>query len=201
MAVEYLYVRDQYFFIFFYQQKYWASFSKTRLDRVLANVQTNQWTYQVLENALKLVAPKFLKDYNDAMQLVGSCFRFPQWRLGFGNLPIITPRSPYLRRLLPFNYMALDGRGHSNPSFSSEDKTSLKQIPPIFSSKDLFSIIDWHVSRIKIVSRSSSTVYCNGILEKRTRSIFRFLKNVPQTLPLRWHSLICSPQNILELYG
>nr|YP_009519586.1 hypothetical protein [Udotea argentea]AYC65565.1 hypothetical protein [Udotea argentea] len=96
---------------FYYQQKgYWGVFnSKTLLDRVLSDVETNQWSYQILENALKLVAPKFFRDAEEVMQLflnrryIG--FQNGVWDFETGKLLEHDPQL-YISGLLPFNYVS-----------------------------------------------------------------------------------------------
>ena len=98
---------------FYYQPKgYWSTFnSKTILDIVLSEVQTHQWSYASLENALKLVAPKFLKDPDAALQLFSTRayigFQNGVWDYKNSKLFPHDPRW-YISGLLPFNYVEID---------------------------------------------------------------------------------------------
>ena len=107
-----MYVSETSQFYYYQKEGVWDTVSsKTLLDSVLEDVQTNQWSYTILENALKLVAPKFKRKHKDVMQLF-----INRRYIGFQNgvwdfeTSQLLPHSPhlYISGLLPFNYVSVD---------------------------------------------------------------------------------------------
>nr|YP_009130586.1 putative DNA primase [Tydemania expeditionis]CEO91116.1 putative DNA primase [Tydemania expeditionis] len=81
------------------------------LNIVLSEVKTNQWTYPCLENAVKLVAPKFLIGPDTAFELFSTRayigFKNGVWNFKTSKL-LPHDLKWYISGFLPFNYVEID---------------------------------------------------------------------------------------------
>ena len=104
----YLSETSQYYY--YTEKKDWEVFdARTLLDQVLASSPSSPFTYAILENALKLVAPKLLKAEEEITPLFASLgFQNGVWDMKQKKL-LEHSAEHYISGLLPFNKITLPG--------------------------------------------------------------------------------------------